>query len=280
MLATLLHKLRKRGKTFKNHPLAKNNVLGAYIRYIQFNLIQFIWPKKRVYKWIEGLRFYAERGDAGIVANIYVKLHDYEDSMFLLNMLKENELFVDVGANVGHFSLLAAGVNKANVVALEPIASTFKKLCDNVMLNKLSSKVECLQIGAGEQKGKLAFIQNETVKNRVALKPSSQTLEVPVVTLDELLEGKTPVCIKIDVEGFEYFVLKGAEKTLQKKSLKYLIVEFNNSGLQYNVSNEMLFNLIASHNFIPVTYKGNVVKEAATFNKEKFNTLFIRKNPF
>lgn len=278
MLTAVLHKLRKRGKTFKNHPLAKNNVLGAYIRYIQFNLIQYIWPKKRVYKWIEGLRFYAEKGDAGIVANIYVKLHDYEDSMFVINMLQENNLFVDVGANVGHFSLLAAGVSKANVIALEPIASTFKKLCDNVTLNKLSDKIECLQTGAGEQKGKLLFIQNETVKNRVALVPGEQTQEVPVVTLDELLEGKSPVCIKIDVEGFEYFVLKGAQKTLQKESLKYLIVEFNGSGARYGVTDENLYGFITSYNFIPVTYKGNVLQKADTFNKEKFNTLFIRKN--
>ncbi len=100
-----------------------------------------------MYNWINGLKFYAEKGDAGLVGNIYYKLMDYEDSMFLIDSLKKDELFVDVGANLGHFSLLASGICKAKSIAIEPIKTTMDKLNRNIKLNNLTSYINFINIG-------------------------------------------------------------------------------------------------------------------------------------
>lgn len=269
----------KRINAFRVHPLTKKNILGALFRYISFNSIQRISPKPRIYKWIHNLRFYAQKGDAGIVANIYFKLFDYEDSMFLMDHLKSNDLFIDVGANVGHFSLLAAGVCDANVMAFEPISSTFIKLKKNINLNELHTKVNLFNIGLGDENLILKFTNNRDVMNAVALEHELDVVNVQVRTLDEMLAGKKPTFLKIDVEGFEFSVLKGAINTLKSDSLKYIIIELNSSSLKYGYSSKEIFDFLTLFNFIPIGYdflKKEIV-EQKSFNTEKFNTIFIKK---
>ena len=280
LISKIIKKTSQRYKAFKKHPLTKKDPLMALARYVWFNICQLIYQKPRIYNWIQPLKFYAEKGDAGIVANIYFKLHDYEDSMFLLDHIKENDLFIDVGANVGHFSLLAGGINKARVIAIEPIQATFNKLTKNIELNNLSSRVTCLLNGVGEKKGNLCFINDRTVMNRIAMENEKNTVNVNVITLNDLLKDKDPVFIKIDVEGFELPVLKGAEEVLKNKSLKYLMIEFNNSGKKYGFSDEDVFKFISKYDFIPISYdvKNNLIIKENSYSKHKFNTIFIRNN--
>jgi FkbM family methyltransferase len=273
-------KISERIEDFKGHPLTKNSVGVALYRYIMFNTIQKTHPKARVYKWIDNLKFYAQIGDAGIVANIYYKLFDYEDSMFLIHHLKKDDLFVDVGANVGHYSLLAAGICEAEVMAFEPIPSTFSKLNRNVNLNKLSNKIKLFNIGIGEESSYLNFTINKYVMNSVAQEYDKDIVRVEVMRLDDVLKDKTPVFLKIDVEGFEYYVLKGAPNVLAREDLKYIIIEFNFSSLKFGHTNEEIFELLTTNDFIPISYdsENKVINVVNTYNKDKFNTIFIRKN--
>ncbi|AWG21474.1 hypothetical protein FFWV33_07960 [Flavobacterium faecale] len=276
----ICNKLHARITAFRAHPLTRGNVVGALYRYISFNTIQSLSPRPRIYKWIGNLRFYAQKGDAGIVANIYFKLFDYEDSMFLMDHLKPDDLFVDVGANVGHFSLLAAGVCGANVMAFEPIPTTFLKLKKNSELNALETKVSLFNLGLGDRNDILKFTKNRDVMNAVALEHELDVLNAQVRTLDELLTGKTPTFLKIDVEGFEFNVLKGALKTLNSASLKYIIIELNSSSLRYGYSSKEIFDYLTLFNFVPITYDistKEVIKQKS-FNTEKFNTIFMKQN--
>jgi FkbM family methyltransferase len=273
-------KISKIAEDFKNHPLTKNEVGGALFRYVSFNVIQNINSKARVYNWIDNLRFYAQKGDAGIVANIYFKLFDYEDSMFLIERLKQDDLFIDVGANVGHYSLLAAGICGCEVMAFEPIPLTISKLNRNVKLNNLSDKIKTFNIGIGDVNSFLNFTTDRDVMNSVALEHETQVIRIEVKKLDDILEGKKPVFLKIDVEGFEYFVLKGATDVLANESLKYIIIELNYSTLKFGHTNQEIFEFLLSYDFIPIRYDvenqlTNVVK---SYNENKFNTIFIRKN--
>lgn len=277
-MSRVISKIRKRYDAFKRHDLTRDNSMAALIRYLRFNISQRLFPKRRIYKWIRGLRFYAEKGDAGIVPNIYYKLFDYEESMFLLNRLKPEQLFIDVGANVGHYSLLAAGGCRAKVIALEPIPETFEKLKANTQLNKLEELIDCRNLGVGDQAGALYFYNDRTVMNRVAPGKLANTLEVAVNTLDALLEGRDPTFIKIDVEGYELPVLKGAKTILANPSIKYLMLEFNESGKKYGYTDSEVYDTVSSYGFFPVRY---LVEEDRTerldsYNTHKFNTLFVR----
>lgn len=263
----------------KRHPLTKSAPLKGLLRYMLFNLSQSIVVKPKIFNWIGGLKFYAEKGDAGLVGNIYYKLMDYEDSMFLMDHLKKEDLFVDIGANLGHYTMLASGICKAKTIAIEPIESTIEKLKRNVSLNSLKDKVTILGYGVGDKSEILNFTTDKTVMNSVSLEENNNTIKIEVRTLDELLKGENPTFIKIDVEGYEYKVLKGANEVLGKPSLKYLLVEFNNSGEKFSLQDDDVFNLILKYDFVPIRYQANEkqIDVIKSFNTDKFNTLFIRK---
>lgn len=273
-----IRKIKKRYQSFKEHPLTKDSPLAALVRYLRFNIVQGLFPKPRVYQWIEPLKFYAEKGDSGIVANIYIKMIDYEESMFLMRYLQPGELFVDVGANVGRFSLLAAGKCQAQCMAIEPIPATFDKLQANMKLNKLEEKVDCLNLGVGDKESTLNFIKNRAGMNRVAIEGDTDTISVPVTTLDQLLKDKQPVFMKMDVEGFEYPALQGAQDVLANPSLKYLLLEFNNSGVKFGYEDDAVFKLIQSFGFTPFQYDvaRDKILPQTHYNRDKFNTLFMR----
>lgn len=275
-----IRKLNDRYQKIKAHPLSSKNPFLGLLRYLSFNFVQNLFPRRRVYNWINGLKFYARKGDAGIVGNIYYGLMDYEESQFLLQRLKKDDLFVDVGANVGHYTLLAAGICKANVISIEPIPDTYEKLKSNINLNNLSSRIKLLNIGLSDKKGTLYFLKNKDVMNKVTYIENVNNIKVNVSTLNSILTDKKITFLKIDVEGFEFFVLKGANNILKQESLKYLIIEFNGSGQYFGVSDEEVFNYIKNFNFEPVTfdYTNNKVQVLESYNKNKFNTIFIKKN--
>lgn len=279
-LKRIYNKISKRVAGFKKHPLTKDEVCSAFYRYVSFNVIQTINLKPRVYNWIGNLKFYAQIGDAGIVANIYYKLFDYEDSMFLLHHLKKDDLFIDVGANVGHYSLLAGGMCGCNVMAFEPIPYTFSKLNRNIELNNLQDKIKTYNIGIGNENSFLNFTIGKDVMNCVAEQNDMEIVNVEVKKLDEVLKGINPSFLKIDVEGFEYFVLEGAKNLLAKESLKYVIIEINNSSLKFGHTNQEIFDILLNNNFVPIRYdvKNKKMDIAKSYNQDKFNSIFIRKN--
>jgi hypothetical protein len=116
--------------------------------------------------------------------------------------------------------------------------------------------------------------------NSVAQEYDKDIVRVEVMRLDDVLKDKTPVFLKIDVEGFEYYVLKGAPNVLAREDLKYIIIEFNFSSLKFGHTNEEIFELLTTNDFIPISYdsENKVINVVNTYNKDKFNTIFIRKN--
>lgn len=83
-------------------------------------------------QWINDLILPLEKGDTGLTSAYYVGLHEFEDMAFAIHLLREDDTFVDVGANLGSYSLLASGVTKANSIAFEPVPTTYNRLIDNI----------------------------------------------------------------------------------------------------------------------------------------------------
>lgn len=272
-------KINKRFVKFRKHPLTAKNPYGALIRYIRFNLVSSLYNKDRVYNWINGLKFYAQKGDAGIVPNIYFKLFDYEDSMFIISHLNSKDIFVDIGANVGHFTLLAAQ-SGAKVIAFEPIKTTFEKLKKNIILNSFEDKVVLYNLGVGDKNEFLNFVTHRDVMNGVAIDKELKGEKIEVVKLDEKLKGIEPSMLKIDVEGYEWFVLQGAQNLLMNNTLKYVLIELNNSGEKFKKTDSLIHDILVNYGFIPCKYnvEWNKLEAISSYRKDKFNTLYFREN--
>ena len=86
---------------------------------------------------------------------------------FTVHLLRDSDLFVDVGANVGTYSVLASGVSGAKTIALEPVPSTFDKLVDHINLNRINGLVDARQIGVSSSPGRLSFTADKGATNTV-----------------------------------------------------------------------------------------------------------------
>jgi FkbM family methyltransferase len=170
----------------------------------------------------------------GATGNYYVGLMDYQDMSFVLHALHPGDLFVDVGANVGSYSICAASVG-ADVLAIEPIPALVAALRRNVEINGFQDRVRILAQGLGAEAGTLDFTVDADTTNRVATPEdtSRDQAQIAVVTLDEALEGRVPRVIKIDVLGYEADVLAGGSATLQSPELEAVVVEINGLGADY-----------------------------------------------
>jgi len=156
----------------------------------------------------------------------------------ITRLAKEGGLMVDVGANFGYFSLLWAGTSASNkVIAIEASPRVFPYYQENIKKNALGSQVEMHNLAAGAEPGRLSF----------SLGPAEQTgwggfgsadiggevVEVKVVKLDELIPPDVEISVlKIDVEGADTLVLKGARRLLEQKRIHHIFFEENDRRMQ------------------------------------------------
>lgn len=152
------------------------------------------------------------------------------------------KLCIDVGANKGEYSKLLLLKTNATIVSFEPMFESFKSL---ISLQKLypdrfypinkgvSSENGELEINYGEKDSMLASFSLEVNKIDYLKTNNINSRKVPVISLDTYYEEnlsqkfKTLDLLKIDTEGFEYEVLKGAKKILEIIKPKFIQVEFN-----------------------------------------------------
>lgn len=264
-----------------NHPFNAGNKMGSLWNFAKWQINCRLNPYPVVYPFTEHGKLLVWKGLTGATGNVYCGLMEYEDMGFLLHFLRPGDLFLDIGANVGSYTVLASAEAGAHTIAAEPIPSTYKNLHQNILINEIQDKVKAYNIGIGSCKGKLHFTRLLDTINHVATQAGENTIEVAVNTLDEILaEEQAPALLKIDVEGFETEVIRGAEKTLQKAGLKAIIIELNGSGKRYGYDDAEIHKILLSAGFVPFSYnpQARQLKERETFHH--LNTIYIRDKAF
>lgn len=189
---------------------------------------------------------------------IYPGLCEFEEMSFVAHFLRGDDLFVDVGANLGAYTLLAAGVAHAKACAIEPSPSTFARLKRTIELNGLASKVDAYNLAVGAKNGHLSFTEGLGTENHFCHEgsdPSCSSIKVEVRTLDELLLEKAPTFIKIDVEGFESDVMAGGQNTLRNPALLGMIIEKAGNANRFGFNEDVLHAGIRDLGFAPFRYE-------------------------
>ncbi len=262
-----------------SHPLNKSNRIGSICRFLKWQIGSRLIHGEIVYPWLNGIKFFVRPGETGLTGNIYTGLHEFNDMAFMLHYINEKDLFIDIGANAGSYTLLSCGVKRAKGYSFEPVLPTYKRLCENIHLNHLETRVRVLNMGLSDKPGYLQFTVNEDCMNHVLIeKNTSDTIKVKTETLDRILGNKNPSVMKIDVEGYEVPVLKGAKKTLKKLSLSAVLIETNGSGIRYGYCDEEIVVIMSKNNFFGYSYDP-LTRQFCNLEKgysSPGNTLFIR----
>ena len=148
---------------------------------------------------------------------------------FIRKTLRKGDVFVDIGANIGYFTMIASPIvgDKGKVIAVEPIPETAKVLKLNLTLNKLQN-VKVIQKAAWFKRTKLHMEIPQgfygLASGVVDYRESKSVHQVDAIPLDPLLESYSELrLIKIDVEGAELQVLHGLKHALLKTF--YIVLE-------------------------------------------------------
>jgi FkbM family methyltransferase len=188
-----------------------------------------------------------------------------------LNQISRGEDLLEIGSNIGNYSIYAAKIRKCNVIAIEPYYRNFSTLVDNIILNNEGEKIKAFCIGAGNITDLEIFNMESTGegaagKNLFGEKDKTvANIIVPIYRMDDFFEKyrlKLPNFIKIDVDGYEKNVIDGMQKILSSKELisviieiytgneehyKYILNGFNSKGFKLTFKGE---GLHANHIFI------------------------------
>lgn len=216
---------RNRYLTFFARAALHTPILGPALRSVERRVFP---PGERV--WV--------RVDAGIAQGLWLQADPYREQEYLrgnvepevqealTTFLKPGDCFFDVGAHVGFYSLIASRVVglRGRVVAFEPDPKNVQLLREHVNRNGLSN-VSIAQAAAWRSDGEVLFqrggmpagksSRRGAVIESGAAPESGETLSIQAVTLDRYAAGGySPSLVKVDVEGAECEVLKGAERLL------------------------------------------------------------------
>ncbi len=209
---------------FSTHPLTRDAQWAAWGRFAAWQIRSRL-QRDIIFPWIEGQRLLVRRGMTGATGNIYVGLHEFADMMLPLHFLRETDLFLDIGANIGTYTILSAGVRGATVWAFEPDPLTAHFLRRNIDLNGLQGRVTVHEIAVGDCDGHLTFTLGLDTMNRVESSVDDKVQTVQVRRLDGLISDRWPIMIKMDVEGHEESAIIGAKALLENDNLKVIELE-------------------------------------------------------
>jgi FkbM family methyltransferase len=211
-----------------------------------------------------------------------------EETDYVVSVLSEGDIFIDVGANIGLFSLLASKIvgNEGKVLCFEPAPITCSRLKENVKLNNLKN-IDIRNIGLSNKKGELIFYVSKNGHDAWNSFAQSQdnklesSIQVPVSTLDievKDVDKSRIKILKIDVEGWEKFVLYGGKDFFVNYN-PIVMVEFteeNTFNAGYPVYD--IYNIMEEFGYVWYTiYKGKLVKEKKRLHYPYDNLIAIKE---
>ncbi|MBT8579364.1 FkbM family methyltransferase [Polynucleobacter paneuropaeus] len=252
---------------------------------LRFSFIYLLLLFKRSIQinWINDVNIIISKSDKSLLCTLYLGLPEIREQMFLMRTLTPKDLFIDVGACTGSFSLLAGCVCNSNILSFEPVHSSYTRLIENLninikYLNQKNNNITLQKIVSNKHTS--FFISNNNgVQNKVSLEDNllnSNYELIETCTLDDFNYNEYQgIFLKIDVEGFESFVLDGAKKLLSNPNLYAICIETAGHGSKFGKSDFDLLEIIKSYGFIPINFSTSnqhINEDKAIYE----NTILIR----
>lgn len=264
------------------HPMNRRRRFRAAAVVLAWQLWKRLMKRPWLVRYVNGmrLRVYPDSRAAALV--LYTTLPDYWEMMFMLRYLAPDDVVVDVGANVGTYTVLAASCTaRGQVVAFEPDPVARERLTENLALNGLSNVVvRCEAVGAAV--GEAELTQGLDTTNRIVRQGDQvPSRRVPITTLEAACASFPHVELcKLDTEGQEISVLRGANSLLNIGRPPVWIVEVNGAGGFYRTSDQEVIDHFAIHGYSPYQYHptDNWLQRITGQSGNDNNLIFIRED--
>ena len=250
--------IRRIFKFIRRHPLNTGRGLSSFVPFLRWQLFSRLIGLNVIFPWVDDARLIVGKGVTTATGNIYVGLMEFEEMGFVLHYLRPNEIFFDIGANIGTYTILSSKVVGCKSVAIEPGRTAFERLLDNLRINRIDYLVTPICAAVGSRQGNIGFSTGMDSKNFVQLRPRNKCSDrtVPISTLDDIVneEGLSPHVIKMDVEGFESEVISGAHNTIASPGLNAVLMELRGHGSRYGFNETEVHCFMRANGFQACEY--------------------------
>lgn len=188
-------------------------------------------------KSVDGIQMLLDLRDEWGVSKYILKHGHYDrgiDSL-LKKWLRKDDFVLDLGANIGYWTVRLAKVFECKVYAFEPDPTNFKLLSENVEMNGIKSRTKLFQKAVGEQRANMDLFRSADNYGDHKLFRTSEvrsSSQVEVVRVDDQLSNKKVSFVKIDVQGFEPKVMRGMVRVLTENKDIKVMSEFWPHGLR------------------------------------------------
>ncbi len=275
-------------RLFLNTPANNWKVTGVIREWIYRNSVK----SEEIEIDYMGVKIAAPSHDLGLVPGLVGGYYEKYQLEVFKKLSQQASSIIDVGSNIGLYTVIGAKNMKkgGTIIAFEPIADNINLLKKNIKLNKLVSKIRIEQSAVGDESKKLKlFVSTKSVGNHSASKENaggaSTEVEVNQTSLDDYVKNKKISkidLIKIDVEGFDGYVLKGAKKTITKYQPAMVIESIpkliKNCDFKYEEFSKLLFNFYKKcYSIDEVSGKITPIKKTTIkkFSKDISNTNLV-----
>lgn len=226
----------------------------AYARAARWQLAHRLGAPRAVAK-VGPAQIYCYPGSTEGSGALYAGFLEWNETAFVIRQLRPGDHFVDIGSNIGTYSCFAGSfVDGLSITAVEP-GEPFPRLDENLDANGLTA-ARRLNCAVGEFDGEVEFTVGMDVMNSIATNGEQQTRRVAQVTLDSLTADRAADLVKIDVEGAELDVFRGAPKTLEADDAPVLLFELNGRCAEFGHSPSEVCDHLRSRGFQLFEYDG------------------------
>lgn len=203
-------------------------------RYLAFRIIKARSKDRFVLKDIQGSMMYLDKMDSGISKELALdRIREVESTKTIKKIIKEGDVVVDIGANIGYYLLMESKIVGKNgkIYGIEPVPSNVKIIEKNVKANNYKN-IEIFQMAIGDKNGKTKInISRKSNWHSILYSDeieATYSIDVDIITLDEFLKKKEhPDFVRMDVEGYEYNIISGMRKTLKSKRPLKIFIELH-----------------------------------------------------
>ena len=173
--------------------------------------------------------------DKGLSKDLLIhKKREKFSTDFLKLIIQKNEIIIDIGANIGYYALLESQLaSNGKVFAMEPVPESFSLLDKNIKLNECKN-IDAYKMAISDISGKSKmYVYDKRNRCSFIKDPSGNIInevEVPIMTLDQFVESHVnqyPTLIRMDLEGYEFQVIKGAHNILNNNRPLKLVIELH-----------------------------------------------------
>lgn len=263
------------------HPNCQQHKFKSLLRFFSWQFYKRLTHRFLDFQLLPNIKLRCYPDSRSTAAVVYCGLYDYDDMNFLLRYLRTNDSFLDIGANVGVYTLLAASKIRAGYIySFEALAKNYARLQENIRLNQFT-QVKTYEIAVSNQTGTIALnLAEGDSMPFITSTLTTNTITVATDTLDNLLQNQPITNLtlaKIDIEGAELLALEGATSLLKQQSPRVWILEINETVHHFGHQKQDIVNFLHSYGYQLYSYSAdtNQISRITLEQKQGNNVLVI-----